>query len=87
MLGYARLKRVDSAMKTVKRFHAAGGVPDVAMLDVLVELCIREGDLQTATQVPLDRCRHLPHGVRRQGCWAQHPCHHTTPRSKCVRPT
>ena len=51
VLGYARLREVVPAMDAVKRFHSMGGAPDVQMLDVLVNLAVRTGDLKVAMQV------------------------------------
>jgi pentatricopeptide repeat protein len=48
--GYARLKLVAPAVQTVRRFNAAGGTPDVQMLDILVDLCVRTGEFKIAMQ-------------------------------------
>jgi len=48
--GYARLKLVAPAVQTVRRFNAAGGTPDVQMLDMLVDLCVRTGEFKIAMQ-------------------------------------
>jgi leucine-rich PPR motif-containing protein len=48
--GYVRLKLVQPAVDTVRRFHASGGTPDVQMLDMLVDLCVRTGEYKTAMQ-------------------------------------
>lgn len=48
--GYVRLKLVAPAVDAVRRFHAAGGTPDVQMLDQLVDLCVRTGEFKVAMQ-------------------------------------
>ena len=48
--GYVRLKLVDPAVQTVRRFNAAGGNPDVQMLDMLADLCVRTGEFKIAMQ-------------------------------------
>eukprot|EP00889_Picochlorum_renovo_P001348 jgi/Picre1/28378/NNA_003783.t1 len=48
--GYVRLKMVNAAVKTVRRFHSIGGQPDVQMLDQLIDLCVRTGDYKVAMQ-------------------------------------
>lgn len=48
--GYARLKDVQLAVDTVRRFHASGGTPDVPMLDILADVGIRTGEFKTAMQ-------------------------------------
>lgn len=48
--GYARLKLVAPAVQIVRRFNAAGGTPDVQMLDILVDLCVRTGEFKIAMQ-------------------------------------
>lgn len=65
--GYARLRQVDAAVATVRAFHAAGGAPDVRMLDTLADLCVREGEFRRAWQavraiellgVPVDKIKY-----------------------------
>ena len=48
--GYVRMKMVKSAVDTVRRFHAAGGKPDIQMLDQLVDVCVRTGEYKVAMQ-------------------------------------
>lgn len=48
--GYARLKQVKSVVNTVRRFHAAGGIPDQKMLNQLVDVCIYAGEFKLAMQ-------------------------------------
>lgn len=48
--GYVRLKMVNAAVNTVRRFHSIGGQPDVQMLDQLIDLCVRTGDYKVAMQ-------------------------------------
>lgn len=68
--GYARLKQMKSAVKAVRNFHAAGGVPDQKMLNQLVDVCIHVGDYKLAMQairamelsdmmINKERCRKL----------------------------
>lgn len=48
--GYVRMKLVDPAVQTVRRFNAAGGNPDIQMLDMLADLCVRTGEFKIAMQ-------------------------------------
>lgn len=48
--GYVRLKMVNPAVSTVRRFHSIGGEPDVQMLDQLIDLCVRTGEYKVAMQ-------------------------------------
>ena len=48
--GYVRLKSVNAAVSTVRRFHSLGGQPDAQMLDQLVDLCVRTGEYKVAMQ-------------------------------------
>ena len=48
--GYVRLKQVSPAVQTVRKFNAAGGTPDVQMLDMLVNLCVHLGEFKIALQ-------------------------------------
>lgn len=48
--GYVRLKLVNPAVDTVKKFHAIGGTPDLQMLDQLIDLCVRSGEFKVAMQ-------------------------------------
>lgn len=48
--GYVRLKMVNAAVNTVRKFHAIGGEPDVQMLDQLIDLCVRTGEYKVAMQ-------------------------------------
>ena len=48
--GYARQLAVGPAVAAVKRFHASGGSPDAAMLDILANIAIRSGDYRVAMQ-------------------------------------
>ena len=51
--GYARLRQVDAAVDAVRRYHAAGGVPDVRMLRALADVCVKMGEYKVAMQVGL----------------------------------
>ena len=48
--GYVRLKSVNAAVSTVRKFHSVGGQPDAQMLDQLVDLCVRTGEYKVAMQ-------------------------------------
>jgi len=48
--GYVRLKSVNAAVNTVRKFHSLGGQPDAQMLDQLVDLCVRTGEYKVAMQ-------------------------------------
>jgi pentatricopeptide repeat protein len=48
--GYVRLKSVNAAVNTVRKFHSIGGTPDAQMLDQLVDLCVRTGEYKVAMQ-------------------------------------
>ena len=48
--GYVRLKSVNAAVNTVRKFHSMGGQPDAQMLDQLVDLCVRTGEYKVAMQ-------------------------------------
>jgi len=48
--GYVKLKQVNHAVDAVRRFHSAGGTPDIRMLDQLVDLCVRTGEFKVAMQ-------------------------------------
>ncbi len=49
--GYARMRQVEAAVDAVRRYHAAGGAPDVHMLRSLADVCVRMGEYKVAMQV------------------------------------
>lgn len=49
--GYARLRMVTPAVDAVRRYHSAGGSPDVRMLESLADVCVRQGEYKVALQV------------------------------------
>lgn len=48
--GYSRLRLVEQAVGAVRRYHAAGGSPDVRMLQSLADVCVRTGEYKVAMQ-------------------------------------
>lgn len=54
--GYARLRQVRAAVGAVRRYHGAGGSPDVRMLRALADVCVREGEYKVAMQVGVLAC-------------------------------
>jgi hypothetical protein len=64
LAGHARRRNVAAALGALQAFWAAGGQPDGAMFDTLVDLCVRTGEFRRAMQVgrqpaalPSPRCR------------------------------
>ena len=49
--GYARMRDIDGALATLRKFHSVGGVPDSRMFDVLIDVCIKQGEFKRALQV------------------------------------
>ena len=49
--GYARTRDIDSALAALRTFHSVGGVPDTRMFDVLIDVCIKQGEFKRALQV------------------------------------